>query len=330
MTDQTTLHQIERQVGRPFPHVMEGDRCVELCLTSSEALYHGLIRHHSPAEKQAILRLVCHLTGLRKLDLRRNVVRQLPPEFANLRELEHLNLGSNYLGSVPDVLRGLRGLRFLQLGNNDLTDLPGFLADFQNLEQLALHKNLRLKSIDSLKGLTRLKALNLYFVNLLTFPAFVFEFRNLVTLSLWNVSQFPESLEAFQTLEFFTNCGGPSVRSLPPGFTKLKRLRMTRLFQNNLEALPDDMDRLENLEQISLYQNQLTRLPDSMARLKRLTKINIGWNRFEALPGWLGELPQLRWLGVFENPLTEPVQLPHQAELQVDRERPFSTVAAAN
>lgn len=328
MTDQATLQQIERQVGRPFPHVVEEGRCVELSLTSSEALYHGLIRHHPPFEKQAILRLVCQLTGLRKLDLRRNLLRQLPSEFVNLKELEHLNLGSNYLGVVPDVLRGLRGLRFLQLGNNDLTELPGFFADFQNLEQLALHKNLRLKTIDSLNGLTRLKALNLYFVNLLALPAFVFEFRNLVTLSLWNVSRFPESMEAFQALEFFTNCGGPSVRALPPGFTKLKKLRMTRLFQNNLEALPDDMDRLVNLEQISLYQNQLTCLPDSMAQLKQLTKINLGWNRFEALPAWLGELPQLRWLGVFENPLKDLVQLPQRAGLRVDREWPFSTVVA--
>ena len=330
MQDADILRKLEAVVGTGFPYVIEDGRCVELCLTSDEALYHGLIRHHPAAVKQDALRLVCQLTCLRRLNLRRNLLKELPTEFAQLVELEHLNLGSNYLGGVPASIRKFRKLRYLHLGNNDLTDLPGWIGEFDKLEYIALHKNLKLKSIANLRGLRTLKTLNLYFVNLLALPEVVYEFRDLTTLTLWNINRFPNGLESFQSLEFFTDCGGPGIRALPPGFTKLKRLRMARLFQNNLEFLPEDIGELENLEQISLYQNQLSLLPDSMARLTRLTKLNLAWNRFEFLPAWLAQLEHLEWLGMFENPIREPDQLRFRPNVRVVREWPFSTVTHQN
>lgn len=330
MQDAEILKKVEALVGATVPHVLRDGRCVELSLTSERALYHGLIRHHPAAVKQDILRLVSRLTGLQSLDLRRNLLGELPVEFGQLAELEQLILGSNYLGHVPEVIRGFRNLRSLHLGNNYLAELPGWLGEFDQLEYLALHKNLQLKSLDGLQGLKRLKNLNLYFVNLLTLPEVVYEFRQLTTLTLWNVNCFPHGMDAFEQLEFFTDCGGPGTRGLPDGFTRLKRLRMARLFQNNLETLPDDLGDLENLEQISLYQNQLSRLPDSMARLARLTKLNLGWNRFESLPDWLPQLPQLQWLAFFENPLREPNRLQFGPRVRVDLAWPFSTVDSAN
>lgn len=330
MQDTEIVARLESVIGTKVPHVMSDGRCVELSLTSDNSLYHGLIRRHPIAVKQDVLRLVCRLTGLRRLDLRRNLVRELPSELAQLVELEHLILGSNYLRCVPDSIRGFRKLKCLHLGNNDLTELPGWLGELERLESVALHKNLQLKSIDGLKGLKSLKNLNLYFVNLLTLPAVVYEFRELTTLTLWNVNRFPNGIEPFESLEFFTDCGGPGTRTLPAGFSSLKRLRMARLFQNNLEALPRDMGNLKNLEQISLYQNQLSQLPDSMSQLARLTKLNLGWNRFESLPAWLPQLPQLEWIGVFENPLVEPVRLQFGARVRVDRVWPFSTVSVTN
>lgn len=326
MSDHIVLQQIERRVGRPCPHLIEEGRCTELCLTSADARYHGLIRHHAPAEQQAILKLICKLDGLRKLDLRRNVLRRLPTEFTRLCGLEQLNLGSNYLGCVPMALQGFHKLRFLQLGVNDLTELPAFLAEFQGLEHLWIHKNPRLKSIDTIKSLKHLKTLNLYYVNLHKLPGFVFEFKHLQRLTLWNISRFPHSLEAFPDLEFFTDNGTPSLRELPPGFTKLRKLRTVRLYQNNLERLPEELGQLENLEELSFYQNQLAGLPDSMARLKRLTKLNLAWNRFEDLPAWLDELPRLEWLGVFENPLKPDFRLQERPGRRVEREWPFSSV----
>jgi len=242
-----------------------------------------------------------------------------------LTELEDLTLGSNYLGCVPEQVRGFKRLKSLHLGNNDLVELPPWLGELSGLEHLALHKNLKLKSIGPVRSLKRLRTLNLYYVSLVELPEFVYELHELTTLTLWNVRRFPHGLAPFENLEFFTNCGGPSVHALPEGFTRLRKLRMTRLSQNNLESLPEDLGSLENLEQISLYQNRLSRLPDSMARLSRLTKLNLAWNCFETLPAWLNDLKGLQWLGIFENPLTEPVGLRVKAGMRIEKEWPFSS-----
>jgi Leucine-rich repeat (LRR) protein len=326
MSDSSVLKALEEKVGRPFLHLVQDNRCVELSLCDDGDLFYGLVRHHSPAAKLEILRLISQLPCLRKLNLRRNLLRVLPHDFAGLTQLEELNLGSNYLGAFPEQIRGFENLKSLALGNNDITELPSWCGELQNLEYLALHKNIKLRSITPLKGMLRLRSLNLYFVNLHTLPEFVYEFRDMKNLVLWNIKNFPDGLETLENLEFFTNCGGPSVRELPKGFTRLEKLRMARVYQNDLETLPEDLGDLQNLEQLSVYQNRLSQLPDSMARLRRLTKLNLGWNCFESLPDWLNNLTELQWIGIFENPLKKRETLRTRAGLKIDREWPFTTI----
>ncbi len=328
VSDRTILEQIERKVGRPVPHRWNGERCVELDLTAEDSLFSGLIRRHSPSEKDEIMQLIGHLTALKHLNLRRNKLHQLPANFENLSELEQLNLGSNYLGSVPPEIRHFQQLKYLQLANNDITILPEFIGSYRQLEYLTLHKNINLKSVDALAPLTSLKSLNLYFLNLVRLPAFVYRFNRLVTLTLWNMRDFTDDLATLGNLEYFSVCGTPSLRELPPALTQLKKLRMIRVFQNSLDRLPGDFGELENLEQISLYQNQLTQLPESMARLQKLKKLNLGWNRLARLPEFIARLPVLEWLAVFENPLDPAGESPRFAPTTtVLREWPFTTLA---
>lgn len=330
ITDAEIVRSLEERVGRPFPYLMQNGRCVELSLCDDEALFHGLIRHHTQAAKLEMLRMISRLTELRKLNLRRNRLGVLPEEFNQLTKVEDLNLVSNYLGEFPRHIRGFSQLKRLALGNNDIAELPAWCNELQNLEYLALHKNMKIRSIAALRGLKRLRSLNLYFLNLHTLPEFVYEFRDLENLVLWNIKSFPDGIETLENLEFFTNCGAPSFRSMPKGFTRLRKLRMARLYQNNLEILPEDMGDLENLEQLSLYQNRLSTLPESMSRLKKLRKLNLGWNKFEALPDWLNDLKRLEWLGIFENPLKDANTIHSRPGLQIDRKWPFTTIPAAN
>jgi len=326
MSDLKIIEILKEKVGCPFDLVMLDGQCVELSLGDENAPYYGLIRHQTSAAKLEILTLISSLTRLRKLNLRRNLLGKLPNEFEQLTELEDLSLGSNYLGVFPEQIRSFKHLKRLALSNNDLVELPSWCSELQNLESIALHKNLKLRSIAPLQDLKHLRSINLYFVNILTLPKFVYEFQALENLTLWNIKNFPDGLESLKNLKFFTNCGGPSVRSLPKGFTGLKKLRMARLYQNDLEALPEDLGDLENLEQISLYQNRLSRLPDSMAKLKRLTKLNLGWNQFSTLPDWINDLNDLEWLAIFENPLKQPDGIRSRPTLKIDREWPFTTL----
>ncbi len=326
MSDIDLIGKLEQKVGRAFPHKLEGERCVELELGADDHAYYGLIRRHSDSTKEEIMTLVGRLTGLRKLNLRRNKLFRLPDNFSDLRELEHLNLGSNYLGGVPEQIRGFSKLKYLHLGNNDITELPVWIGDFAQLDYLTLHKNLKLKSVDALAAQTSLRTLNIYFLNLGGLPKFIYGLKNLVTLNLWNINDLSDDVSKLMNLEFFSLCGTPGMRTLPDGFTRLKKLRMTRVFQNNLEQLPANIGDLENLEQISLYQNKLSALPDSMARLKKLTKLNLGWNCFETLPVWINQMTSLQWLAVFENPLRSDVAFTLPPVTHVARVWPFTTL----
>ena len=328
-SDTKLLRDLQQRVGRPFAFEMEGDRCVGLDLTSEDDPHHGLIRRHSFAEKQAILRQLCRLRNLRKLNLRRNKLGVLPPEFAELRELEVLILGSNCLGQVPPQIARLERLKSLHLGNNDIRELPPFMGGFAHLEYLALHKNLRLKSVSNLAGLTSLRHLNLHYLNLHRLPLFVCSFRRLVTLTVWNITQFPEELANLAGLEFFSDCGSPALRELPPALMQLKKMRMMRLFQNSLTTLPEEIGELEHLEQLSLYQNQLGRLPDSFGRLKKLRKLNLACNRFKQIPSCLSQCESLEWLALFENPIKPGETPPLPARAEVLRHWPFTTLPKA-
>lgn len=209
--------------------------CISLSLADDSHLYHGVIRAHPPGVKQDVMGLICRLEGLRRLNLRRNKLGGLPPEFGRLSQLEQLVLGSNSLGTVPEALRGLTRLRSLHLGNNGLQILPEWMGELRELEYLALHKNIRLRDLAPLKGLDQLRNLNLFLLNLRTLPEVLYGFHRLETLTLWNVANYPAGLDHFRQLEFLTVGGCPHARTFPPGITALPRLRMARLHQNAFE-----------------------------------------------------------------------------------------------
>lgn len=328
MSDRDLINRLEDLVGRGVCSKFEGDTCVSLDLTDPSSLYGGLIRHHGQEQKMEILGLISRLEGLQSLNLRRNLLRRLPDEMANLRLLEELNLGSNYLGSIPSWVQGFSRLRKLHLGNNDLTILPDFLGQFPQLEYLWLHKNigLRLESLSVLEPLVHLQLLNLYSLNLHRFPAWMGRFTRLKTLTLWNVGSFDDAFANLQELEYFTDCGCPSMRQLPEVLFQLKNIRMARLFQSNVEDVPETISQWSRLEQLSLYQNQLQRIPDSIRELRNLEKLNLGWNSIRRLPSRLEELPALRWLGVFENPIENRAAYQFPSRVRVDWDWPFTTI----
>jgi Leucine-rich repeat (LRR) protein len=326
MSDRALIKLLEQKVGGPFHYKMEGERCTVLDLTSTEALFNGLIRHHAREDQQEILKIVCGLAGLRELNLRRNKIGRLPSEFRNLQELQVLNLGSNALLEVPPVVLELCQLRSLHLGNNGLAELPPGMRALTQLEHLWLHKNIRLRSLEPLAELRALKTLNLFFLNLHELPGFIYQLEQLVSLTLWNVSGFTDELARLGKLQFLSICGTPGLKALPRAFTTLKQLRMVRLFQNRLASLPEEFGELRALEQVSLYQNRLATLPDSFGALRHLKKLNLGWNCFQRVPECLRQCASLEWLALFANPLEADSPMPSWPGGTILRDWPFTTL----
>lgn len=102
------------------------------------------------------------MSGLRRLDLRGNLLRGLPASFAGLTELEHLNLDrtahratgaalalafrelhldGNAQRALPVAIRRLRGLRVRSLFGKKMQSVPATLPELGMLEELSVGNN---------------------------------------------------------------------------------------------------------------------------------------------------------------------------------------------
>ncbi|MCB0698248.1 MAG: hypothetical protein KDC11_00290, partial [Chitinophagaceae bacterium] len=57
-------------------------------------------------------------------------------EMTVLKKLELLNVGDNYLESLPENIGNLTELRFLYINRNKLFNIPESVANLQNLQEL--------------------------------------------------------------------------------------------------------------------------------------------------------------------------------------------------
>jgi len=121
-----------------------------------------------------------HFTSLKMLELGSNRIRVVPPELANLVNLEELWLGKNKIGTMalpplpklrhlsmqnnrlevwdPIFFTNISGITHLYLGFNNLPDLPEDFVKLLDLEEIDLAKNV-IKTIRPLPELAHLKEL---------------------------------------------------------------------------------------------------------------------------------------------------------------------------
>jgi Leucine-rich repeat (LRR) protein len=88
--------------------------------------------------------------------LSRSKSKRLPPTFANLRNLEELDLGRNGLQAVPAQIGSLHKLKRLGLDYNAIREIPSSIGNLKHLRELSLRSNggVRLpQSLAALKGL---------------------------------------------------------------------------------------------------------------------------------------------------------------------------------
>lgn len=257
----------------------EGESCVGLRLTSDKDVLGGVARRLSPGDKKHVLSLISRLTELKTLDLRRNRFGFIPD--LGLERLEWLDLGSNYMGSVPDWLRRLP-LTYLNLGVNELREIPEWVGGLP-LTTLKLHKN-EIASVDAIRPLKDVRFLNLYFNRIKPFPEFVWEFPEVQFFS-WGVSgitSISDGLCNWRHLEWLSLVAN-RIESLPDCICGLTALRGLRLNKNRLSRLPDHIGRLVDLRHLFLYKNCIRELPPSFSAL-RLEKLNLARNEFPSRP----------------------------------------------
>ena len=303
------------------------DVCYELDLTNQKQLNYGLLRNICLTNKNKILKLICKLENLTDLNLSHNLINDEDiknNDFFNLKKLKTLNLSSNNLTLIPNFIKKIKTLKSLNVGGNLITEIFSDIEECNQLENLWLHKNIGIKNLQNLQSLQNLKLLNLYFINLLKMPIYFNKFKRLNSLTLWNTNKFLFDLNFFEKLEYFTVCGSRQLIDFPPGLCKIKRLKMVRLYQNNIKNIPSDISDLKNLEQLSLYQNDISNI-EPLIFLNKIKKLNLGWNNIKEIPEEIFNLKKLKWLGVFQNPLQNLNFVNKNKNLEILTVRPFNS-----
>lgn len=78
------------------------------------------------AEAQRSVSLKLDLVGLR--------LTKIPPQIANLRNLQILSLDSNQIVEISDAITNLQYLQTLSLSNNQIFEIPDSIANLQYLQ----------------------------------------------------------------------------------------------------------------------------------------------------------------------------------------------------
>ncbi|KAK5010330.1 hypothetical protein LTR28_010557 [Elasticomyces elasticus] len=202
------------------------------------------------------------ISSLRDLNLGHNpgISGTLPSSIAQLTNLEGLDLQANRLLNLPACLRALIHLRVLKVSGNQLTSLPFDSLKDLPLVELDASKNALLGALlpTELQELTYLRSLDVA-NNSLTSLTFAehFSFPALQTLNVSGnrLTILPDvkSWAELVTLAAEDN----KIFALPPGFTKLTKLRNADFTRNELVKLDDEIAGMQSLERLLVAANPL-------------------------------------------------------------------------
>ena len=194
----------------------------------------------------------------------------IPPELANLVELEWLSLGANDLtGRIPSEFGDLVKLRGLVLGHNNLTGpIPVELVNLARLQGLNLCDN-------ALEGPIPVELGSL--VNL--------EWLYLCSNDL--TGPIPSELADLAQLRVLGLNHGALEGPIPPELGSLVSLERLELYDNALEGpIPAELGNLVKLDWLQLAFNDLTgAIPQSFLQLDSLQTFHIRGNESLCVPG---------------------------------------------
>uniref|UniRef100_A0A8C9DGK4 Erbb2 interacting protein n=1 Tax=Prolemur simus TaxID=1328070 RepID=A0A8C9DGK4_PROSS len=177
------------------------------------------------------------------------------------------------LEQVPkEIFTFEKTLEELYLDANQIEELPKQLFNCQSLHKLSLPDN-----------------------DLTTLPASIANLINLreLDVSKNGIQEFPENIKNCKVLTVVEASVNP--------ISKLTKLQILELRENQLKMLPKTMNRLTQLERLDLGSNEFTEVPEVLEQLSGLKEFWMDGNRLTFIPGFIGSLKQLTYLDVSKN-----------------------------
>lgn len=193
-----------------------------------------------------------NMVNLNDLELENCKLEKLPSVIFKLTNLQRLDLKSNDIWSVEDIIhfQQLKQLTCLRLWHNNITSVPNTISFIRNLEQLFLSNN-KLRTLPS--GIFKLKKLRILDVS-----------HNSVRVLSKEIGQ----LEVLQTLVISYN----ALETLPLQLFNCMKLKSLNLSNNSLSVLPTEVGQLSQLTHLGLIGNCLDSLPPQIASCSFLKK----------------------------------------------------------
>lgn len=205
---------------------------------------------------------ISQMSNLRDLKLANNLLfGPLPTTFANLAELEVLDLHGNNVSALPSNIEHMTHLRILNLSENSFESLP-----FDGLSRLPLTELLARKNklrgtliedpIESLPHLQTLDVSSNQIVRLVELDSAInLPMMHALSLSMNRLQSLPDmtSWSSLLTLTVDEN----SISSIPNSFTSLEKLRHADFSGNDIRVVPPEISRMDNLSMLRLSGNPL-------------------------------------------------------------------------
>lgn len=206
---------------------------------------------------------------IRRLNLARNALTEVPSAIGKLAELEDLDLSRNRLSGLPEEIAGLASLRRLNLDGNQLTALPASVGDMRSLETLVLDHNGLSALPETLSRLPNLETLSVSDNRLTSIPTVVSEIPTLRVLDVSGnpLGGLPQEIEAASGLRVLA-ARSLALTSLPAWLTRMGDLQALNVSDNALTTLPDQLLSLPGLEQVNAADNQIASLSLAWCRLE--------------------------------------------------------------
>ncbi|KAI1134597.1 hypothetical protein F5Y05DRAFT_202397 [Hypoxylon sp. FL0543] len=257
------------------------------------------------------LEVISQLTTVRDLKLGNNLLygRMEDSYFANLQNLEILDLHGNNISSLPDGIDKLGRLRMLNLNENAFETLP-----FEGLSKLPLTELLARKNKlcgtligPGVEGFPQLQILDVAAnqIQLIADSAQPLKMPSLhqLTVSMNRLTSLP-NMSSWTSL-LTINAEENGIAAFPEGFTNLENVRHVDFTSNDIRVIPPEIARMDSLAMLRITGNPLRDrkftslttegLKDALAaRLEPLTQTEISsveqfGNGFSVVPSTTGD-----------------------------------------
>ncbi len=231
---------------------------------------------------------------IKKLQIYKYRLKEMPKGIENLRELEELCLNENYIRKIEN-LENLENLKILWLPYNSIEKIEG-LENLTKLEELRLEGN-KIRKIENLENLRNLKVLLLFENEISKIEGL----DNLWDLEVLYIGDYVSKIEGLEELENLKDLMiGYEVNRMNDIREQVSALTLKKLWlgYNKIRKI-EGLEGLYHLELLELKGNKINKI-EGLYELVRLEELYLGNNNISKIEG-LSELSNLKYLDLSNN-----------------------------